>query len=170
MSVDIGIIGLAKSGKTTIFNALTDGKAGPKISVPHIGGAKVPEPRLKILADMLHPKKVVSAEVKYTDIGASAKRLTKENGICGQLLTQLSNVDNLINVARAFTDDSIPHLEGKLDVTRDIATIDLELTFSDLTIIERRLERIETSLKGAKQPERQGLLHEKTIALNIRVI
>ena len=168
MSVDIGIIGLAKSGKTTIFNALTKGKADTGSLAPHIGIAKVPEPRLKVLADMLHPKRLVPAEARYIDIGASVKGLVEEKGIGGQLLTQLSNADALINVVRAFTDESIPHIEGSLDVERDIATADLELAFSDLAIIDRRLERIETSLKGAKQPERQGLLREQEMLMKVR--
>jgi len=162
MSVDIGIIGLAKSGKTTIFNALTKGKADTEGLTPHIGMAKVPDHRLEILAGILHPKRVVPAEVRYIDIGVSVR------GISGQLLTQLSSVDALINVVRAFTDESIPHIEGSLDVKRDIATMDLELAFSDLAIIERRLERIEVSLKGAKQPERQGLLQEQAMLLKIK--
>ncbi len=168
MSVNIGIIGLAKSGKTTVFNALTKGTAGTESPAAHVGVAKIPEPRLKELAAMLQPKRVVPAEASYIDIGASIKGLGKEKGISGQLLTQLSNVDALINVVRAFTDESIPHVEGSLDVERDIATIDLELAFSDLAIIERRLERIETSLKGAKQPERQGLLRERERLIKIK--
>jgi hypothetical protein len=173
MSVDIGIIGLTKSGRTTIFNALTrgevdTGKYTREASGPHVGIAKVPEPRLKVLADMLHPKKVVPASVTYIDIGASVKDVVKEKGIGGQLLTQLSNADALINVVRAFKDESIPHVEGSLDVERDIANMDLELTFSDLAILERRLERIEASLKGAKQLERQGLLREQELLMKIK--
>ncbi len=162
MGIDSGIVGLAKSGKTTIFNALTKGKAATEDSAPHIGTAKVPEPRLKILADMLHPKRTVPAEARYIDVGAPIK------GISGELLTQLSTVDALINVVRAFTDESVPHIEGSLDAERDIATLNLELAFSDLAIIERRLERIETSLKGAKPPERQDLLHEKATLFKIK--
>jgi GTP-binding protein YchF len=161
VSVNIGIIGLAKSGRTTVFNALTKGKAEIEDLAPHIGTAKVPEPRLKALADMLSPKRVVPTEVKYIDIGASVKGLVKDMAIGGQLLSQLSNVDALINVVRAFTDERIPHVEGSLDVDRDIATMDLELSFSDLALLERRLEKIELSLKGAKPPERQGLLREQ---------
>ena len=173
MSVDIGIVGPAGSGKTTIFNALTKGKADtggylPEGSAPHIGIAKVPEPRLQILADILHPKRVVAAEARYIDIGASVKGLVEHKGISGQLLNQLSNVDALINVVRAFTDETIPHVEGSIDVERDIATMDLELVFSDMAIIERRLERIEISLKGAKQPERQGLLREQEMLMRIK--
>jgi len=168
VSVDIGIIGLAKSGRTTIFNALTRGKADTGDLAPHIGIAKVPEPRLKVLVDMLHPKKVVPAEVRYVDIGASVKGLAKDKAIGGQSLTQLSNVDALIYVVRAFTDESIPHVEGSLDIERDIANMNLELTFSDLALLERRLERIEVSLKGAKQTERSGLLREQELIMKIK--
>ncbi|MDP2932020.1 MAG: redox-regulated ATPase YchF [Chloroflexota bacterium] len=169
MSVDIGIIGLPKSGKTTIFNALTRGKAdtGGYTQEAHVGVTKVPEPRLKTLADMLHPKRVVPTEVRYIDIGASVKELVKGK-IGGPLLNQLSSVDALINVVRAFRDDSIPHSEGSLDVARDIAAMNLELIFSDLILLERRLEKIEVSLKGAKAPERQNLLHEQEFLMKLK--
>ena len=168
MSVDIGIIGLAKSGKTTIFNALTRGKASTESLTPNIGATKVPEPRLRTLADMLQPKKVVPAETRYIDIGATVKGMAKEQAISGELLNRLSTVEALINVVRAFTDDSIPHVEGSLDIDRDINNIDLELVFSDLAILERRLERISTSLKGAKPPERQGLIREQELLSKLK--
>jgi len=173
MSVDIGIIGLARSGRTTIFNALTRGEADTgrytqEGSAPHIGAADVPEPRLQVLADMLHPQKIVPASATYIDIGASVKGLVKDKGIGGQLLTQFSNVDALINVVRAFRDESIPHVEGSLDVERDISDIDLEIAFSDLALLERRLERIGVSLKGAKQPECQSLLREQEMLMKVK--
>jgi GTP-binding protein YchF len=165
MSIDIGIIGLAQSGKTTVFNALTGGKAATgsytERQAAHVGVAKVPESRIDTLADMLQPRRVVPAEVRYIDIGASVRSLAKDKGIGGELLNQLSNADALINVVRAFTEASLPHPEGSLDVARDIVTMDLELVFSDLAIIERRLERIETSLKSAKPAERQAFVHEQ---------
>ncbi len=162
MSIDIGITGLAKSGKTTVFNALTRGKADTESPGAHVGVAKIPEPRLKMLADMLQPKRVVPAEARYIDIGAPVK------AISGQLLAELSNVDAVINVVRAFADESIPHTEGSLDVNRDIATTDLELAFSDLAIIERRGGKIEISLKGAKPPERQNLLREQELLTKVK--
>jgi GTP-binding protein YchF len=164
MSIDIGITGLAGSGKTTIFNALTRGKADTGSSTPHIGIAKVPEPRLKILADILHPKRVVPAEVRYIDTGAPIK----DKAISGQLLSQLSNVDALINVVRALANESKPHIEGGLDIEQDIATLDAELAFSDLALLERRLERIETSLRGAKQAEHQDLLREQELLMKVK--
>ena len=112
MSLNTAIIGLAKSGRTTVFNALTRGKADTDSytaegSTPHIGIAKVPEPRLQVLTDMLHPKRAIPAEVKYLDIGASVKGLVQEKAISGQFLNQLSATDALIDVVRAFRDESI---------------------------------------------------------------
>ena len=173
MSVNIGIIGLAASGRTTLFNALIKGKVDTKsytheASAPHIGVAKVPEPRLEALAGILHPRKIVPAEIMYIDVDASVKSLAKDKSGGGQFLTHLSNVDTLINVVRAFTDESIPHPEGSLDIERDIANMNLELAFSDLAILERRLERIDTSLKGASPPERQILLQEQETLIKIK--
>ncbi len=171
MSINIGIIGLASSGRTTIFNALTRRKETTRYqegSAPHIGTANVPDPRLNVLADMLHPKKVVPASATYIDIGASVKDLVKEKGIGGQFLAQLNNTDALLNVVRVFNDDSIPHTEGSLDVERDITNMNLELAFSDLTLLERRLERIDISLKGAKPAERSGFLREQNLLLRLK--
>jgi len=166
MTINIGIVGLAQSGKTTIFNALTRGQADTKSSTPHIGKAKVPEPRLKALADMLQPKRVVPAEVSYIDIGATVK--VGERGMGSQLLGELSNTDALINVVRAFTNDSIPHVEGSLDVERDITAIDLELALHDAGIVSHRLERIETTLKGADPTERQSLMREQQLLAKLK--
>jgi len=173
MNVQIGIIGLPESGRTTIFNALTGGEAdigdhSRKASAPHVGIARISDPRLQVLTDILQPRKTVPISVAYTDIGASVKSLVTDKTIGGQLLNQLSTVDSLLNVVRAFEDESIPHSEGSLDIERDITTMNLELIFSDLAIIERRLNRIETSLKGAKQDERQTLHHEQEILTKIK--
>ena len=164
MSIDIGITGLAGSGKTTIFNALTRGKADTESLTPHIGTAKVPEPRLKMLDDILHPKRVVPAEVRYIDTGAPIK----DKAISGQLLSQLSNTDALINVIRPLTNESKPPIEVILNIEQDIATTDAELAFSDLALLERRLERITTSLRGAKQAEHQDLLREQELLMKVK--
>lgn len=171
--MEIGIIGLAKSGKTTIFNALTRGKAettaySTTALAPNIGMAKVPDARLQGLEQMFHPHKVIPAEVQYVDIAASSRGLGKEDGIAGQYLSRLTNVDALLHVVRAFEDENVPHPEGGIDPKRDIATMDLELAFSDLAIIERRLGRLEASLKGAKPAEREGYLHEEALLKRIK--
>jgi GTP-binding protein YchF len=173
MSINIGIIGLPQSGKTTLFNALTGGQADTQTHITegissHVGIARVPEPRLDVLNEMLHPKKVVPVEVKYIDVGASVKTLAQDKGIGGELLNQLNTVDTLIVVIRDFTDDSIPHPQGSLDVTRDIANLNLELVFSDLTIVARRLQKLEESLKAAKASERQAFVLERDILLHFK--
>jgi GTP-binding protein YchF len=168
MSINIGIIGLPQSGKTTVFNALTGGKVETETHTtdgvtPHVGVARVPEPRLKVLEEILHPGKTVAVEARYTDVGASVKTLAEDKGIGGRLLNELSTVDTLICVIRAFTDASIPHPQGSLDIKRDIGTLDMELAFSDMAIIERRLEKLEASMKGAKPGERQVFIQEQEI-------
>ena len=171
--MEICIIGLPKSGKTTIFNVLTKGKAdtttyATTTLTPNIGVSKVPEPRLQVLDKIFHPKKVTPAEVKYVDIVGIAKDFGKGEGISGQFLNYLSNADALIHVVRAFEDENVPHIDGTINPKRDIATMNLELVFSDLAIIERRLKRLEDSLKGAKQSERDPLLKEQALLQRIK--
>ncbi len=166
MSIDIGIIGLPKSGRTTVFKALTGseaetGKYSREDSAGNIGTATVPEPRLPVLAGIFKPARVVPATATYRDIGASVKNIAREKGSGGQLITRLASADALINIVRAFPDDSVPHPEGSLDRERDITDMNLELIFSDITLLTKRLERIEVSLKGAKPAERPGLIHEQ---------
>ncbi|MDD5126503.1 MAG: redox-regulated ATPase YchF [Dehalococcoidales bacterium] len=172
MNIEIGIIGLPLSGKTTVFNTLTSGKADTTSRAPeakgHIGTAKVPDPRIQVLSNLFKSAKQVPVEIGYIDIGASLKSPAKEKGIAGELLNQLSKTDALINVVRAFNEESVPHPAGSIDVKRDIAAMNLELAFSDIAIIERRLERIESSMKGAKPADRQSALREKEILLKIK--
>ncbi len=172
MSVDIGIIGLPQSGRTTVFNALTRGHADTTSHhhdgmAPRAGVAKVPDPRLDTLAGMFKPKKLTHAEVKYLDIGTSVRDIVEEK--CpGQFLNQLTGVDAFINVARAFRNESVPHPEGSVDATRDIAAMEMELAFSDLALIEGRLARIEDSLKSAKQAERAKLAQEQGLLTSLK--
>ena len=171
--MEICIIGLPKSGKTTIFNALTKGKADTKAYAstsltPNVGVSKVPEPRLQVLDRIFHPKKITPAEVKYVDIAGVAKGFGKDEGISGQFLSYLSNADALLQVVRAFEDDDLPHIDGSINPKRDIATMNLELVFSDLAIIEKRLKRLEDSLKGAKSSERDLLLKEQALLQKIK--
>ncbi len=168
------IIGLPKSGKTTIFNALTKGKAevaayAHTALTPNMGVAKVPEPRLKALENIFQPKKITPAEIKYVDIAGSSKGFGKGDGIGGQYLNYLSDTDALLQVVRSFGNENVPHIEGNIDPVRDISIMDLELIFSDLTIIERRMERIDTGLKGAKTAERDLLMKEQALLKQIKV-
>ena len=167
----IAIIGMPTSGKTTVFNALTGGRAevaaySPTLA-PHTGVAEVPDPRLSVLASMFQPKKTVPAEVSYTDIAGSLKGFGGE-GMGGEFLSYLTTADALLQVVRAFEDDKVPHPEGSIDPKRDIASLDLELALSDLTIIERRLDKLETGLKAAKSAEREAHLKEELLLQKVK--
>jgi ribosome-binding ATPase len=171
IAMKIAIVGLPKSGKTTVFNALTGGQARvtPYSSslAPNIGVAKVPDSRLLTLENIFNPKKTAPAEVSYVDIAGSVKALLKEE-IGGEFLNYLTTADALLQVVRAFQDEGIPHPAGSIDPKRDIAALDLELTFSDLAIIERRLLKLELSLKGAKTSEREQYLREQILLQKIK--
>jgi hypothetical protein len=167
----VAIIGIPKSGKTTIFNALTRGRAevaaySPTLA-PNTGVAKVPDSRLSVLEGIFQPKKTVPAEVSYTDIAGSLKGFGKE-GPGGEFLNYLTTADALLQVVRAFEDDKVPHPEGSIEPKRDIASLDLELAISDLAIMERRLEKLETSLKAAKAAERESDLKEQLLLQKVK--
>jgi len=167
----IAIIGMPGSGKTTIFNALTRGRAevaaySPTLA-PNAGAAKVPDFRLPVLEGIFRPKKTVPAEVSYTDIAGSLKTFGRE-GLGGELLSYLTTADALLQVVRAFTDEKVPHPEGTIDPKRNIASLDLELAVSDLAIIERRLDKLETSLKGAKATERESYSKEQLLLQRVK--
>ena len=172
MSLGIGIIGLSGSGRTTIFNALTGNKAETggfgAASAAHVGMAKVPDDRLEAFTRLFKPKKTTQAEIQYLDVGASVKALAKGGGTAGQLLTQLAGVDALLNVVRAFEDPAIPHPSGSIDVARDIGEMNLEVAFSDLAIIEKRFNRIASSIRGAKPEEKPRLLAEQELMHRLR--
>jgi len=173
-TLEISIIGLPKSGKTTIFNALTKRSTAAEVRAPsaltyNIGTAKVPEPRLEFLTSIFHPKKVTAAEIRYIDIAGITKGFGRSEGIGGQLLNYLSKADLLLHVVRAFRDEGIPHIDSSIDPKRDMATMNLELIFSDLSIIEKRIQRIQELLKSAKPHERDLVLKEQTLLQKIKV-
>lgn len=171
--MQIAITGLPKSGKTTVFNALTRGKAqidtySPTSLTPNIGVVKVPDPRLHSLDKLLKPKRTIPVEVTYIDVAAPSRGFGKGEGPGGQLLSYLSKADALGHVVRAFEDERLPHPDGSVDPERDIATMNLELAFSDMGIIEKRQERLRASLKGAKQQERETALKEEALLARIK--
>ena len=162
--MELAIIGFPQSGKSTVFQALTGGKgaAAARGARAGLGVVKVPDPRLDALAAMFKPSKVVPAEVTYLDIPGAAAGLGKGKGIEGQFLNDLSRADALIHVAQAFQNG------GGTDVQREVSSMELELVFSDLSIIERRLGRIDTSLKGAKAQERESATREKELLARLK--
>jgi len=155
--MQIAIIGLPNSTKTTIFNALTRGNRETSAFSTgqfevHTAIVDVPDPRIDRLSAMFKPRKTTYAKVTYADIAGLAKGVS-EGGLSGPLLNTISQSDALLHVVRAFEDPEVPHIEGSVNPRRDIEIIDTELLLSDLIIVERRIERLEAQLKkgGDKQ-------------------
>lgn len=163
----IGIIGLPNSGKTTVFNALTSGTAETAAYSsgqlePNLGTVKVPDERLNVLAEMYKPKKITFPDVQYIDVaGISGER--KTGGLPPAFLNYIAQVDALVHVVRAFNDPSVPHPEGSVHPARDIENVDLELMFSDMAIIERRLQRIEPEIKKMTGKEKELRVVERDV-------
>ena len=159
-----GIIGLPQVGKTSLFKILTKAKLEDRgYSNPreaHIGVARVPDERLDKLSALYSPKKTTYATVDYVDVAAIGQEALKETNF----LTSLRNVDALIHVLRAFEDDSIPHV-GPIDPLRDVKSVEFDLMVSDLTQVEKRLERVEKDMKkgrtGDLEREQALLLRSK---------
>jgi len=145
-----GIIGLPQVGKTSLFKILTKAKVEDRgySREAHLGIAKVPDDRLDKLAALYNPKKTIYATVEYADVAAIGQEALKETSF----LTNLRNVDALIHVLRAFEDESIPHV-GEIDPLRDIKNVEFDLIVSDLTQIEKRLERLQKDLKKMRTPD-----------------
>lgn len=161
--MDIGIIGLPSSGKTTLLNALTHAHAETgafsAATQPNLGVVRIPDPRLDHIAELVEPKRVVQAELSFIDIPGQPPEMGKSRGIQGQYLLEVSQTDALLLVVRAFRSPALP------DPTpdADIETMLMEMVFADMAIVTRRLERIEDSLKGARATEREGLLAEANL-------
>ncbi len=168
--MQIGIIGLPLSGKTTIFNALTRGQAqtaaysSGKLEV-HTAIVDVPDPRLDALTRMFNPRKQVHAQVQYNDIAGLARGIGEKGGMDGTLLNQIAQNDALLLVIRAFDDPNVPHVAETIDPARDLEILSTELILSDLGIVERRLERLHAAInKGGSTPkERETQLKEQAI-------
>ena len=165
--MQITIIGLPYSGKTTIFNAATRGSAQvaqySSASRPNIGVAKVPDSRLDTLTEIYGPTRTTPAEITYVDLPAAPEGLGKTRGVSGIYLNQLQTADALVIVARGFQDPSVPDGGDGVDPFRDIETMLYELTFADLEILDRRIERIDQNSKGARSGDRDALNRERTL-------
>ena len=157
----IGIIGLPQSGKTTVFNAIAArneavGDFGVR-EKPNIATSFVPDHRLDELSKIYKPKKTTYASVENLDFPASNTTFGKGHGLEGRFLNELGAMDALLHVVRAFEDGSVPHPNETIDFERDRITMDLELAFADLAMLERRLERIEPEMRSLIQSERGPL-------------
>lgn len=168
--MEIGIVGLPNSGKTTVFNALTRGRAettayaSGRVEV-HTAVVNVPDPRLDMLARLVRPQKVTYAHVTYNDIaGVSAER----DALSPQLLNLISANDALLHVVRCFRNPAVPHPLGEVDPARDVRLLDEEFILSDLSIVEGRLERLaKQKYKGTPQ-EREQMAREEALLLRLR--
>ncbi len=158
----VGIVGLPQVGKTTIFKLLTQGRVDTSswgsAREAHIGIAYVPDPHLDRLAEIVKPKKTTYATVEYIDLpglsrGEGKAALEGQAKDMTTYLNSLKNVDALLHVVRAFDDPNLPHIEGTVDPLRDIGVFELEMIFSDLAIVEKRLERLSKDLKKSKSPD-----------------
>ncbi len=142
----LGIVGLPNVGKSTLFNSLT--KAGaesanyPFCTIdPNVGIVPVPDKRLKLLGDFYNSKKVTPAVIEFVDIAGLVKGASKGEGLGNQFLANIREVDAIVHVVRCFEDPNVIHVDGSINPLRDIETIELELIFSDLEILERRIAK-----------------------------
>ncbi len=147
----VAIIGLASTGKSTLFQLLTGAAAQPPAGrpEPRLGMARVPDSRVETLAGMYRPKKTTHATVEYVDVPGVAKG----EGAALVDLPALRGIDALVHVVRAFESDLVPHPDGSIDPLRDAKMLDLELILADLSTVDKRLERLEANIKKANRAE-----------------
>ncbi|MCI8789022.1 MAG: redox-regulated ATPase YchF [Lachnospiraceae bacterium] len=165
----LGIVGLPNVGKSTLFNSLT--KAGaesanyPFCTIdPNVGIVAVPDERLKLLGDMYQSKKVTPAVIEFVDIAGLVKGASKGEGLGNQFLSNIREVDAIVHVVRCFEDTNVIHVDGSVDPLRDIETINLELIFSDLEVLERRLSKVSKAARMDKTCAKELALLERVKA------
>ena len=159
MALKCGIVGLPNVGKSTLFNALTKGKALAAnypfaTKDPNVGVITVPDPRLDQLAQLVNPEKVLATTIEILDIAGLIKGASQGEGLGNQFLANIREVDAIIHVIRCFDDDNVIHVDGSIDSVRDKEIIDTELLLKDLETLEKRLEKLK---KNAKTGEKSAL-------------
>jgi ribosome-binding ATPase len=157
MALKCGIIGLANTGKTTLFNCVANTKihAQPGMQKSHMGQINVPDSRLYILNHLLPAQKVVHATVDLVDIPGLAKGSGQAESTSSKFLAEIQQTDALIHVIRCFDSDTVPHIEGSVNPVRDREIVDLELCIRDLSMVERKIQRTEKLLKlGDKEAKK----------------
>ncbi len=162
----IGIVGLPNVGKSTMFNAITNAGAEcanyPFCTIePNVGVVAVPDERLDKLTEMYHPEKTTPAIIEFVDIAGLVKGASKGEGLGNKFLSHIREVDSICEVVRCFEDTNIVHVDGSINPTRDIETINLELIFADIETIDKRIDNVKKKLKADKKYQEELDVLEK---------